>query len=1105
MLFYWDSRDGKDLNGWWFGDKIGGGQVWARALDMSISPPSKGWKCPVDGPVNKHVVCVPKMRSAGEEPATLPTMGMKRAAPSIVESAAKHARGLETLVLGSSLGEKAPKAVVKIVGEYVEDGENHGKKCYKRIADESGDQSVHLYFWDQRDGWDCSGWWFGNRVGGAQVYARATEPSASPPEKGWKVPHDENRSRSDVSLVPKASEEDVEMTETDRLDKVKEMVGELETSSEKALENARPLSTAKGGLLEEGVRAVHDILHAQVENLMDAKYSISRHSKAAMKQGGSDEIQNMLTAEEERIDENLGKVKEALGKAREELQEVEIAGAEEKDTAKFDSALAIAMEAVVKVEAAADDATCLADAVSAEKSAKAAMSTVMKCLNASKRYAPEARKTAEAEFGALRDRCRSVEKRMAHFDVKSVKPATSATGGQAKEEKEAAFAALPSVSMAVEQAEEDVNGVATSVKEQKAGQVLLELLGNEGKQVVEETQRAADKAQDSIGAARAATDNLAKAAKQLSIIDQKSLLEDIAQLRKRTADAQKKLNPFKKARLEFNQKLILKQETERFNADMTILEKEVADVAKVLAEAPSEIEVTSAESSLPTLLATLSAKMRAVDEKVSSASGSSAAALLAILERAKEAKSKIESLKTSSKDRRKELKAESLLKSAEKEVANAEEWAAKMSKVEEPWAGNVEVVPEETALPALDACAALAEQAEPAIKASKAFVAEKLVDVRQVPEGPLRFDTQQTLLEMQDRVEKVAMKATQLKIDTYARRTLLQMTTEIIAVSGAEDKVQKVVDVAKPLDEDYLGKGAEPKGLKAACKKILDMDGAAAKECTKAKAVIEAKKNDPKFGISPSFRTQLLKLGGRIDAAEKKLAMLKDAAKIAGDSAKKFKAQKDELDTLVETVDKIELEALPLGDEAISDESNKNMAELIFSTGDQLHQWLATAESMASSHSHGSLRHAMKELASEGTKLRSRLKEAREMAGDRLNSTFCKIFLREGKGQIEKAEEAIKKTDVAEGPYLKGVDKLPADQAAKAISQCEAAAVSAKAVFAEVGTFFKVHLSEVRGYCRADASLKPDAMGLAELSGKVDTLKAKLDQFIKDTEQRKKS
>ena len=30
VLFYWDARDGRELSGWWFGDKIGGGQVgWA--------------------------------------------------------------------------------------------------------------------------------------------------------------------------------------------------------------------------------------------------------------------------------------------------------------------------------------------------------------------------------------------------------------------------------------------------------------------------------------------------------------------------------------------------------------------------------------------------------------------------------------------------------------------------------------------------------------------------------------------------------------------------------------------------------------------------------------------------------------------------------------------------------------------------------------------------------------------------------------------------------------------------------------------------------------------------------------------------------------------
>merc|ERR1712050_371973 len=502
-------------------------------------------------------------------------------------------------------------------------------------------------------------------------------------------------------------------------------------------------------------------------------------------------------------------------------------------------------------------------------------------------------------------------------------------------------------------------------------------------------------------------------------------------------------------------------------------------------------------------LSTLAKKMRIVEEKVAVASGTSAASLLAILERAKEAKGKIEGLKTSSKDRRKELKAGSLLHSAEAETEKAESWLAKMAKAEEPWAGNVEVVPESVALPAIDACSALADEAEPKVKASKAFIMEKLVDVRQVPEGPLRFDTQEALIKLQERVEKVSLSVTQLKIDTFARRTKLLLTSELIAVAGAEDKVQKVVEVAKPLDEDWLGVGTKPKGMEPACKKILEMQGGAASECTKARGVVEEKKNDSKFGISPSFRTQLLKLISRLDAAEKTIATLKEAAEIAKDSKKKYDAQKKEFESLTATVEKIELEALPLGDEVISEEANKSMAELVHSTGDQLKQWLVVAESLATKHAHGSMRHAMKRLASEGAKLQARLAEARAIAGDRLNLAFCDIFVREGKVQLQKAEEAMMKADQAEGPFLKGIDVLSASHGGKAIAQCEAAATSAKTVFDEVRSFLTAKCSETKRYSQKDSNIKQYATSLSELSVKADGIKAKLDQFVKDTAQRK--
>ena len=49
---------------------------------------------------------------------------------------------------------------------------------------------VYLYYWDDRDGSDYSGWWFGPQVGGDQVWAYNSERAMSPPTTGWRVPYD---------------------------------------------------------------------------------------------------------------------------------------------------------------------------------------------------------------------------------------------------------------------------------------------------------------------------------------------------------------------------------------------------------------------------------------------------------------------------------------------------------------------------------------------------------------------------------------------------------------------------------------------------------------------------------------------------------------------------------------------------------------------------------------------------------------------------------------------------------------------------------------------------------------------------------------------------
>lgn len=79
-----------------------------------------------------------------------------------------------------------------LVGDYADKGANHGKRYYQKVQTIKGheDVKVFLYYWDERDGDDFSGWWFGDSVGGTEVWARCDDNGPLPPRVGWRVPWD---------------------------------------------------------------------------------------------------------------------------------------------------------------------------------------------------------------------------------------------------------------------------------------------------------------------------------------------------------------------------------------------------------------------------------------------------------------------------------------------------------------------------------------------------------------------------------------------------------------------------------------------------------------------------------------------------------------------------------------------------------------------------------------------------------------------------------------------------------------------------------------------------------------------------------------------------
>lgn len=83
------------------------------------------------------------------------------------------------------------ETVASIVhGEFALVTENHGRPVYRKDR-KFNDLDVMLYYWDERDGPNFCGWWFGPKVGGDQVWAYQPDRSQlNPPPSGWKVPYD---------------------------------------------------------------------------------------------------------------------------------------------------------------------------------------------------------------------------------------------------------------------------------------------------------------------------------------------------------------------------------------------------------------------------------------------------------------------------------------------------------------------------------------------------------------------------------------------------------------------------------------------------------------------------------------------------------------------------------------------------------------------------------------------------------------------------------------------------------------------------------------------------------------------------------------------------
>jgi hypothetical protein len=380
--------------------------------------------------------------------------------------------GPETVVVYSK-AEHDEIGVETLVGEYVEAGTNHDRKFYKRKRrDGDGGINVSLYYWDARDGADFAGWWFGESVGGAQVWSRCATSAQQPPTTGWCIPWDGDvchdlgvEVRKSVAPAGKKAivkqepkeitkkeivEEKLTLEQEECVQRATDRVIIAEIEASQILESVSAM--LEGDVTDSALRATEELLKIQQTALTEVHKVLAAEIMEARKQtpklvAALRKLTPRLRCVSASVAQEVAKAKSLAAAKGQDEEDQRSAAKDRANKAQAESSDAKALEdslpGLIDQVAQAEDllTTCastaaplldefkedLSDAVTAifddvEKAAnkaetaiKSARQQVSLKMTAAKKLAPKAQRVALAEYSALQEKLMEAEKTLSPY------------------------------------------------------------------------------------------------------------------------------------------------------------------------------------------------------------------------------------------------------------------------------------------------------------------------------------------------------------------------------------------------------------------------------------------------------------------------------------------------------------------------------------------------------------------------------------------------------------------------------------------------------------------------------------------------------------------
>lgn len=925
--------------------------------------------------------------------------------------------------------------ITTLLGDYAEAGMNHGRKYFKKLQKIKGheDISVFLYYWDTRDGADFGGWWFGDQLGGSQVWARSNSHGGMPPRLGWRIPWDAPKAEPGILFVDPFSGKPASLSEP---------------SSIKPPSSAGGAAAAGGGesLAGRVARATADV-----------------------------------TAVEKSANEALAKAKESMAGTADEATMKEVS-----------ESLAAQQKTLIDLQTALTK-----DITEARKGGVSATSSVTEL----SKLSPKVR-TVQAsvttELNKIRGQLNKVQQ--------SAKQAEAAEQQKKAEEKD--LKDLQESMPKIQECVATADAAVTAIIEMSAPLIAEPPEDGEPfKMAMDEIENAATEAQSKITEARKSINLKLQAARSYAPETRKKALSESSVLQQKLTEAQGKLNPFKTFRKDFRARVEAKKQLAEISEKIgaTELEVEKASLVTGMAErgAMSEEEVSAAEELVTPLQKEVATHLRTIDTKMRAASGPLKDELTQIKDRAMGSQKKLQAVAAVLRKQKEAKTTQQMLATAAEKVEKGEESLAKCQEAEMPFLKGLEILPQEESAKAISESEAAAAKSETTINAAKVFLRTKLGEAKRLSQD-LAKSTTEELTQLLAKAEAASKKLASFKKETSERKMASLLAEVVDGIAAAEKKVAVVAEAARLFLCDSLDK-VTAEAIREAGEKTSAVEEEASAACLDAKKLIASKQKEAKGGEATAA---IAKLQARLNATQQDLAKQLKAAG-TGDKLIKGKELLQEAEERIKAaeaeVEKVEAMALPVQ----ADEGEELSEEALDELGDGVvHAQKVVKGSTSSIESHMSA--AVPVVKSALQKLIERSKKANERINAVLTATkgqrqllLSRAYMREGQKQTEEVEAAIQKVNDVELPFLKGIEVLPLQEATETIAESEALVASVQTAISDARTFIAAKNLEIKPFNSTVS--KPVAEEFIKQTERINAAAAKLNQFKRDTEGRKKA